>query len=104
MGNAAKKATKDEEERDPPDDEEVDGEDGDDDEDEDEDEDDDEDGEESDDEDDEEVDDETALALDICQALRDALEAQVSVMVLGKKIMLDLDDDSHWELRLKRRD
>jgi len=99
MGNAAKKPPE-EAELDPNDEEEE--EDGDD---EDEDEDDDgEGGDDEDEEDDEEMDDETSLAHDICQSLRDALEAQVSVMVVGKKILLDLDDDSHWEVRLKRRD
>lgn len=100
MGNAAKKNPRDEVELEPNDEEEEEeeGEGGDDDES------DEDDGDDDEDEDDEEVDDETAVLSEVCGALRDGLESGVSIMVVGKKIFLDLDDDTRWELRLKRRD
>jgi len=98
MGNAAKKPAEDDlEPKVDPDEEE-----GDEDE---EDEDDDADDEDDEDDDDiEDEDEEVILAKEICQALRDAMESQVSAIVDKKKILLDLDDDSHWVLTIRRRD
>jgi hypothetical protein len=94
MGNAAKKPDEDLEPREEEDNED-DGEDDDSDEDE---------ADDDDDDDEEEEDPETSLAQEICQALRDGQESCVSAIVDRKKILLDLDDDSHWVLTIRRRD
>ena len=98
MNNRATKNAA-EDEVDPPDDLDP-GDDEDDDEDED---DDDEDDEDDEDEDEGEMTREK-VAQGVAQAIRDAMETQVSAIAEKGRVLLDLDDDSRWILTIKERD